>query len=200
VTDGAATIGSEVTVQVAKKEKVTVSDNSWMTWAAVAMGFMLVAVGILVVMTRRRSGEEATGQEMAGATAAEGADARIASIPPLEAAPEGVREREEAQKRVVATEELIADYLELNPDDAAGISTALENMEIARQMLDEGEYGAALRFARDAQAAVHEKMRSNAAAEKEGEKRSVGKLECPGCGEELQAEWTACPVCGHQTR
>jgi hypothetical protein len=171
-----------------------------MTWAAVAMGIVLVAVGILVVMTRSRSGEEATAEGMAGATVAEGADARIAAIPPLEAAPEGAQEREEAQKRVVAAEELIADYLELYPDDAAGVSSALENMEIARQMLDEGEYAAALRFARDAQAAVHEKMRGNAAAEQEAQKSSVGKLECPGCGEELQAEWTACPVCGHQTR
>jgi len=296
VTDGTGTVRTEINLEVTKKaEKVTVQDNGWMVWAAVAVVCCLAAVGVVAVLRRRRTGaaalEGGAGAAAIGAPAGmahelspeeeakkvmdwtvermadyqdahpeeapdmspvlenldlareflnngDGADAlqyareaeaavrkvthmpepspppaEVAAVPPpaatiqepapappTPAPPQGPDAGAEAKKIMDSTVERMSDYQDAHPEEALDMSPVMENLDLARELLKAGEGPKALSYARMAETAVMEMTHAGGAPAGGDVTSAVGKLECPGCGEELQAEWTVCPVCGHQTR
>jgi rubrerythrin len=73
----------------------------------------------------------------------------------------------------------------------------MESLDIAKDFFKSGDFDEAATYAREAESAV---AAAGETAAGEQAKPDVGKLACPGCGEELSPEWGACPICGHKTR
>jgi hypothetical protein len=207
VSDGTAETISEVTIKVTKaaKEQVTVQNN-WLFPLALVVIIAAAAGGALFAMKRsRRKDDEGAGSsgqraEEGGksttppssqappsspsSSAAAGA-AAIAPIPPIK--PEEKDRRDKARKALDAAEDAVADALESGVDTAA----AEESLDTAKDFFKDGDYDEAITYANEAKAALKPE---------EASRPDVGKLACPECGEELQPDWPACPVCGHRTR
>jgi hypothetical protein len=123
-----------------------------------------------------------------------------APVLPTPATPQGPDAGAEARKIMDSTVDRMSDYQDAHPEEALDMSPVMENLDLARELLKSGDGKKALSYARMAETAVMEMTHAGGAPAGGDAAGAVGKLECPGCGEELQPEWTVCPVCGHQTR
>jgi hypothetical protein len=211
VSDGTAEATAEVAIKVSKiqKEQVTVQNN-WLLPLAIIVIIVAAAGGALFAVKRSKRSDEpeehapreavdslrptppvaaaATGAAAAGA--AQPAKAPPVIVPPVK--PQDKDRRDRARKALDAAEDAVADALEAGADTAA----AEESLDIAKDFFKDGDYDEAVTYAREAEGALKPAGKK---AEK-GPGPSQGKLACPECGEALQPEWPACPVCGHRTR
>jgi hypothetical protein len=209
VSDGNAEATAEVAIKVSKvqKEQVTVQNN-WLLPPAIIVIIAAAAGGALFAVKRSKRSDEpeehapreavdslrptppvaaaATGAAAAGA--AQPAKAPPVIVPPVK--PQDKDRRDRARKALDAAEDAVADALEAGADTAA----AEESLDIAKDFFKDGDYDEAVTYAKEAESAL------NPAGKKAGKAPAAGKLTCPECGEALQPEWPACPVCGHRTR
>jgi hypothetical protein len=204
VSDGTGTARSEVSVEVAKKESITVAgggDWTVMAGAAVAVLAILAIVGVLAARRKRKPEEQDALEAARVSSISEGETVALPPIPPAEAAQQEPGTGEEAKKMIDSTQDRLSDYQEAHPDDALDVEPVMEKLDIARGFLSSGEYDDALAFAMEADAAV-KKMTRPAITKRVAVKKKkavVARKICPECGEELKPEWTACPACGRKT-
>lgn len=218
VSDGTRTIWANASIEVTEKPKPASNENLWYQRALFLAGFCLfVAIATAVAVKWRRTGapswsdfsEEppyAPGASVAALSVEQASAGGIAPagqvMVPVPAAPvpgipsEALRQRDEARTLITSLEKAIADYIEQNAERAKDTSFALENIEIARQFLEEGEYDGALRFGRLAETAVLEMAAAGRPAAAEEKETAPAARTCPKCGEALEAGWIGCPVCG----
>ena len=163
VSDGTETVSTEITVQVEKKETVTVAsggnDLTMMAAAAAAIIAIVAIVAALAVRrSRKKNGHEAS-EEASGSLDPEASEeARVSdegmdlpSLPPPEPA---LGPGDEANAIIDTTVERLSDHQEAHPEEALDVSEATENLDIARQYLKTGESAKALKFARRAKEAA----------------------------------------------
>jgi len=205
VSDGTVAVSSTVSVQVQKKETVTVasSGSSMLPVAAAAAAvFAIVAVVAVLAMRRRRTtaGPEASA-EARGSSVHEGEDVALAPVPPPEAGEDG----EQARALIDSTVDRLAKHQEEHPEEALDVAPVMEKLDMARQMLRSGENDDALDFAKDAAAVVDMMLAPVATAKVAIKKKKVGRKAgqpvpmCQECGEELSPQWATCPACGRKT-
>jgi len=173
VSDGTETVTAEISVQVEKKQTVTVATTSGGGWlpiaAAVAAAIAIVAVVAVVAARRRRTtnGPEAPAGargsfEPSGtgrvSSVPEGEGYALPAVPPAESGPGGPGEEagadNEARRVIASALDRLADYQEAHPDDVIDVAHVMEKVELAREMLGAGANDDALDFAKDAEAAV----------------------------------------------
>jgi hypothetical protein len=217
VSDGTETVSKEISIDVEKKETVTVAGggNDWILLAAAAVAVLAIVAVVAVLAARRRKRQEEPEPSEEGRidSVPEGEGIALPPVPPAEAGPQA--SGEEAERIIDSAVDKLANYQEAHPEEAVDVAPVMEKLDIARGFLKSGEYDDALDFARDAEAAV-DKMTAPAAPKKVAvkKKKAVGVKDkdtaatkdktasaakkCPGCGEELQPEWATCPVCGHR--
>jgi hypothetical protein len=163
VSDGLETVSTEITVQVEKKETVTVSGGG-MDWLPLALALAavvaIVAVVAVLAAKRRKKQQEPEPSGMGRVESVpEGEGIALPAVPPAEAGPKGPGEEgaaggEEAQKMIDSTLDKLADYQEAHPEEALDVAPVMEKLDIARDMLRSGSNDDALDFAREAKAAV----------------------------------------------
>jgi hypothetical protein len=175
VSDGSETASTEITVQVEKKETVTVSGGGidWLPLAvAAAAVFAIVAVVAVLAAKRRKRQEEPEPSGMGRVESVpEGEGIALLSVPPAEAGPKGPGEEgaagsedagaaggEEARRVIGSTVDKLADYQEAHPEVALDFTSVMEKLDIARDMLGTGENVDALDFAKDAEAEANRMM------------------------------------------
>jgi hypothetical protein len=164
VSDGSETVSTEITVQVEKKETVTVA-SSGMDWIpiAVAVGAILAIVAVVAVLaTRRRKKQEEPEPSSKGRVASvpEGEAVALTPVPPAEAGSQG----EDAQRIIDSTLDKLADYQEAHPEEALDVAPVMEKLGIARDMLKSGSNDDALDFAREADAEANRLTHATAPA------------------------------------
>jgi hypothetical protein len=206
VSDGTAEATTEITIKVtkARKEQVTVQGDWWIPLAIVVIAAAGVG-GALVAMKRfkRKEPSPETSPPSSAppappsapqakppsvkASSAEAAVALSAGAAAAAAPSQDKDRRDKARKALDAAEDAVADALESGADTAA----AEESLDTARDFFKDGDYDEAISYANEAKASLKPE---------EASRPGVGKLACPECGEELQPDWPACPVCGHKTR
>ncbi len=209
VSDGHSNATSEVSIMVAKapKEQVTVQ-NDWWIPLLVVVSVAAAAGGALFAVMRPKRREPEARPPGAGAAAAAGkavapsprnklgkdaAGAGAAAAAAVAAAPPADNDkRDRARKALNSAEDAVADALESGTDAAA----AMESLDIAKDFFKGGDFDEAVTYAREALGIVSGGGGKPAGRPNPG----VGKLACPGCGEELNPEWGACPVCAPETR
>jgi hypothetical protein len=206
VSDGNATVSSEVSFRVLRrvKEPVTVQSDWWVPLLAVVAVAGAAGGAFLLLKRPGRGRPEALPPEagpaaggVAGAPrkkpgkAAAGPAGPAAGAAPPPAPPGDGVKRDRARKALDSAEDALAEALESGADTTA----AMESLDIARDFFKDGDFDEAAAYASEAEASL-----------KAGGKKAketgpdVGKLACPECSEELQPGWPACPVCGHRTR
>jgi len=198
VSDGTETVTAEMTIMVSKvtNEQVTVQNDWWLPLVIVVLA-AAGAGGVFLVMRRRRREPDSPAEAVespavaaaAPSAAGTGAPAAVAGAAAGAAAKDSDG-RARARKALNAAEDAMAGALESGAD----VSEASDDLDLARDFFKAGDYGEAGQYARDAEKAL------KAAAGDSGGPAALGKLSCPGCGEELNPEWGACPICGHKTR
>jgi hypothetical protein len=149
VSDGTETIYSEITVQVEKKQTVTVA-NAGIDWIpiAVAVGAVIAVVAVVaIVAAKRRKGQEPELSEDGRIDSVpEGEGVALPPVPPAEAGSEG----EDVQRTIDSTVDKLADYQEAHPEEVLDVAPIMEKLDIARDMLRSGSSDDALDFAIEA--------------------------------------------------
>jgi hypothetical protein len=202
VSDGTETVRAEANLEVARKESISVAGNDWTIVASgvAALVALLVLAGVLAIRRGRRTMEPPGAAQAVVSSGPEEETTALPTVPPPEASGPEPEAQNEANRIMGSAVEHLADYQEAHPEEALDVEPAMEKLDIARGFLKSGEYDDALAFAMEADAAVnnltHAASPSRVAVKKK-KKAMAKKRECPGCGEILEPEWPACPVCGH---
>ena len=212
VSDGNATVTSEVSVRVAKtvKEQVTVQNDWWILLVVITLAAAAAGGAFLAMKRSRRkepegrppeAGVAAAGvaaapspkKKLKKAAAGAGVAATAVAATPPPAPPVDSAQRDRARNALNSAEDAIADALESGADTTA----AMDSLDIAKDFFKSGDFSEAATYAKEAEDSIR-----GAGGKAGGDKAGpgVGKLACPGCGEELSPEWGACPICGHKTR
>jgi hypothetical protein len=154
VSDGSETVSTEISVEVEKKQTVTVasSGTDWLPLAAAAAAVVAIVALVVIVAARRRRRPNGPEAPARARVSLEGEDVALPPVPPAEAGPKG--SGEEAQKVIDSTVEKLADYQEAHPEESIDVAPVMEKLDIARDFLKSGENDDALDFANEAKAAV----------------------------------------------
>jgi hypothetical protein len=205
VSDGTEMVISEVSVEVTKKEVITVAgsgDWTMMAGAAVAVVAVLAILGVLATRRRSKPAREEPSDGSRVSSIPEGDTVALPPVPPAEAAAQDHGSDEDARMIIDSAVDRLSDYQEAHPEEALDVGPVMEKLDIARGFLESGEYEDALAFAMEADATVSKMTQPHAPKRVAVKKKKAiaGKTACPGCGEELQPGWPACPVCGEKTR
>jgi hypothetical protein len=201
VSDGTGTVSSEVSVEVAKKEAITVAGGGdWTTLvgAAVAVMAVLGIVGVLAARRRRKPQEQDISDDARVSSVPDEETVALPPVPPAEAAGHEEGAGEDAKKIIDAAVDRLADFQEAHPEESLDVAPVMESIDTARGFLNSGEYDDALAFAMEVDAAVNRMTRPAAPKRVAVKKKKAvaARKACPGCGEELETGWPACPACG----
>jgi hypothetical protein len=182
VSDGSEAVSTEISVQVEKKETVTVASgsNNWLPLAAaVAAVFAIIAVmAVLAAKRRKRQEEPEPSEEGRISSVPEDEGMALPLVPPAEAGAgdEGTHaESEEARRVIDSTLDRLAGYQEAHPEEAIDVAPVMEKIDIAREMLGTGANDDALDFARDASVEAERILAQNAPMAPAAPKKAVVK-------------------------
>jgi hypothetical protein len=203
VSDGTETVSSEVSVEVAKKEAITVAgggDWTMLVGAAVAVMAVLGIVGVLAARRRRKPQEQDISDDARVSSVPDEETVALPPVPPAEAAGHEEGAGEETEKMLDSALDRLADYQEAHPEESLDMAPVMESIDTARGFLKSGEYDDARAFAMEVDAAVNRMTRPAAPKRVAVKKKKAvaAKKSCPGCGEQLEAGWPVCPACGHK--
>jgi hypothetical protein len=157
VSDGTETVRSEISIEVTKKESITVAgggDWALMAGAAVAVVAILAIVGVLAARRKRKPEEQDAMAAAMASSIPEGETVALPPVPPAEAARQEPGTGEKAKKMIISTVDRLSDYQEAHPDEVLDVEPVMETLEIARGLLKSGEDDDALAFAMEAESAV----------------------------------------------
>ena len=158
--------------------------------AALAVVAVVAIAGFMVFGKRRKKAAEEGGvpKEPQTSTSHSPPPSPAGATPAVSSAND--RDRDQARRAITEAEDIISDLL------VEGIDTAgpMQSLELARAFQNDGDFTAALEFSKEARSAAEAARKHDDSAKT----AAAGKLECPTCGEPLEAGWPSCPACMHK--